>query len=60
MEKRFEKGQEIIKSLINGGFEAYFIGECVRNMIMEIPYSRIEITTNALPKDIEELLTLQK
>lgn len=60
MEKRFEKGQEIIKSLINGGFEAYFIGECVRNMIMEIPYSRIEITTNALPKDIEELFNFTK
>ena len=60
MEKKFEKGHEIIKTLINGGFEAYFIGECVRNTIMEIPFSQIEITTNALPEDIEEIFNFTK
>lgn len=60
MEKKFEKGREIIKTLINGGFEAYFIGECVRNTIMEIPFSQIEITTNALPEDIEEIFNFTK
>lgn len=43
----FTSGKEILKVLINNGFEAYFIGEAVRNTITNKPVTRIDITTSA-------------
>lgn len=60
MEKYIDKGKEIIKTLINGGYEAYFIGECVRNTIIGIPFKTIEITTNAIPSKISEIFNFTK
>lgn len=60
MEKRIEKGKEIIKTLINSGYEAYFIGEYVRNTIIGIPFETIEITTNAIPSKVAEIFSFAK
>lgn len=43
----------IVKTLQNKGFEAYFAGGCVRDMILGIPHDDIDIATNALPEQIE-------
>lgn len=40
-------GKKILKTLNNNGFEAYFIGEAVRNFILEKHISSVHITTNA-------------
>lgn len=40
-------GKELLKMLINNGFEAYFIGDVVRDTILEKEVTRIDITTIA-------------
>lgn len=60
MDKYLEKGKELIKLLINAGYEAYFIGQCVRNVIMEKENGVIEITTNATPGAILPTLSFAR
>ncbi len=43
----------IIKKLEKNGFEAYVVGGFVRNILMNIPPSDIDICTNALPSEIK-------
>lgn len=54
------KGKEILKILINNGYEAYFVGEVVRDTIMKLPYNEIEITTGATPEAIKEIFADMK
>ena len=49
------KGRELLKLLINNGFEGYFVGECVRNTIMNIDFSRADIVTNASIDDLKRI-----
>lgn len=55
-----EKGKEILKILINNGFEAYFIGAAARNSIMSLPIYEIEITTSATPSAIKGIFEFTK
>jgi poly(A) polymerase len=41
--------------LTDAGFEAWFVGGCVRNALMEVPVSDIDITTNARPDRVLDL-----
>ena len=41
-----------IKTIENHGFEAWFVGGCVRDMLLGRPFYDIDIATNALPEDI--------
>lgn len=47
MSEYISRGKELLKILINNGFEAYFIGEAVRNSILKKPVDSIDITTSA-------------
>ena len=47
--------QFIIETLNKNGFEAYLVGGCVRDMLMDIPPHDYDITTSAPP---EAILTL--
>lgn len=47
MNEYHSRGKEILKILINNGYEAYFVGEAVRNIILEKSIRKIEITTSA-------------
>ena len=47
--------QHILKILENAGHSAYFVGGCVRNSVLNIPVSDIDISTDATP---EETLSL--
>ena len=47
-----EYANRCIKSIINSGFEAYFVGGCVRDSILKREYEDIDIATSALPDDI--------
>ncbi len=51
----FLYGKEILKKLIENGFEAYFVGGVVRDKILELPIHDIDITTSALPSDIQRI-----
>ena len=47
--------QFIIDTLVKNGFEAYLVGGCVRDMLMDIPPHDYDITTSAPPKTIISL-----
>jgi poly(A) polymerase/tRNA nucleotidyltransferase (CCA-adding enzyme) len=43
---------EIVNKLQNSGFEAYLVGGCVRDLILERAPKDWDVTTNATPEDI--------
>lgn len=43
---------DILKTIENNGFEAYIVGGYVRDSILKIESSDVDIITNALPKDL--------
>lgn len=45
----------IIKTIESGGFEAFIVGGCVRDMLIGITPSDYDITTNALPTQIKSM-----
>ncbi len=45
----------ILKTLKNEGFEAYIVGGVVRNSMLNLPLTDTDITTNALPDEIERI-----
>lgn len=45
----------VISSLKRNGFEAYMVGGCVRDFLMEVDPNDWDITTNARPKDIQSV-----
>jgi tRNA nucleotidyltransferase (CCA-adding enzyme) len=60
MEDYLNKGKEILKILISNGYEAYFIGEAVRNTILNLPLREIEINTSATPEAIKGIFNFTK
>ena len=46
---------EIIKTLNSKGFEAYIVGGCVRDTLMQIPPKDWDIATSALPETVKKL-----
>lgn len=54
-----ENANLIIKALQNDGYEAYFVGGCVRDFLMNRPCNDFDITTSAKPLEIEEALDNQ-
>lgn len=60
MEDFLNKGKEILKILIGNGFEAYFVGEVVRNRVMQLPIDSIEINTSATPEAIKGIFDFTK
>lgn len=50
-----KKSSEILDILTGAGFEAYLVGGCVRDTVMNRPFHDTDITTNALPEQIIEV-----
>lgn len=48
----------VTEILIQGGFEAFLVGGCVRDLIMDKTPKDFDITTNAQPHEIIDLFTL--
>ncbi len=46
------EAQQVCAMLIKAEFQAYFVGGCVRNDLLGVPISDIDITTNALPDQV--------
>ncbi len=46
---------DIVKTLKEKGFEAYFVGGCVRDMVMEIEPADYDIATSARPEEVVDL-----
>lgn len=43
------------KLLIDAGFDAWFVGGCVRNALLGAPISDLDLSTNAHPEDVMRL-----
>ena len=50
-----EEVKNIIKKLQDGGFEAYVVGGCVRDLLRGIEPEDWDITTNAKPEEIQKI-----
>ena len=55
MDKYFENGIDILKKLHDSGYEAFFVGGYVRDMLLNIKSTDIDITTSALPEEVISL-----
>ncbi|MEY8441387.1 CCA tRNA nucleotidyltransferase [Lactobacillaceae bacterium 24-114] len=51
----FEPARPILKRIEDAGFEAYFVGGCVRDTILNDPIHDIDIATSAYPSEIKEI-----
>lgn len=50
-----KNGIEICKIIQDNGFQAYFVGGCIRDMKMNTEMKDVDITTNATPEEIQNL-----
>ncbi len=46
---------QVTKKLKDSGFEAYLVGGCVRDLLLNIEPTDWDITTNALPEQIQDI-----
>ncbi len=60
MKDYYEKGREIVKKLLDNGYQAFFVGGFVRDFLLGKVISDIDITTNALPKQVQSLFPKTK
>lgn len=51
----FKKGKEIIEILESHNHQAYFVGGCVRDLLLNRTIGDIDIATSALPEDIQQI-----
>lgn len=54
-EKIPEEILKVYKKMEENGFEVFFVGGCVRNLLMNIPVKDWDLTTSAKPEQISEL-----
>lgn len=47
--------KDILKTLAGGGFEAYVVGGCVRDLLLKKSPKDWDITTNASPEELQKL-----
>lgn len=52
MEKYYKNGIDVLKKLHNSGYEAFFVGGYIRDMLLGIKSTDIDITTSALPEEV--------
>ncbi|MBT2214245.1 CCA tRNA nucleotidyltransferase [Virgibacillus dakarensis] len=56
MEKNpFELAKPILKKLVDHGYQAFFVGGCVRDMLLDRPIGDVDIATSAQPHEVQEL-----
>ena len=52
---KFKGTIDILKIFNQKGYEAYFVGGCVRDYLLGEDFSDIDITTNALPDEVKKV-----
>lgn len=53
--KKFNSAVDVLEKFNKAGYEAYFVGGCVRDFLLGCEFSDIDITTNALPKEVKTI-----
>ena len=52
---KFKGAIDILKIFNKNGYEAYFVGGCVRDYLLGEEFSDIDITTNSLPEEVKKI-----
>lgn len=60
MNEAVKKGRQIIQTLHDHGYQAFFVGGFVRDYLLDITANDIDITTDALPQDVQSLFAKTK
>src|SRR3989344_4781657 len=56
MDKKIpDRVRDLYLKLENAGYEAYLVGGCVRNLLMDLPVTDWDLATNATPEKIQEI-----
>ena len=50
-----DASQRVCRMLTDAGHEAWFVGGCVRNALMNVPVSDLDLSTNARPQTVMKL-----
>lgn len=55
MDAKREQATEILVQLRRAGFQAYFVGGCVRDLVMGLQPKDYDVATDAVPEQVERL-----
>jgi len=53
--QEFTKAAPIIHTLNEAGYEAYFVGGAVRDLLLDLPIHDVDIATSAYPDEVQDL-----
>ena len=53
--QEFTKAAPIIHTLNEAGYEAYFVGGAVRDLLLDLPIHDVDIATSAYPAEVQAL-----
>ena len=56
-EPLFLEALPVMQQLIDAGYEAYFVGGSVRDMLLHKPISDVDIATSATPQEVKEIFS---
>ena len=56
-EPLFLEALPVMQQLVDSGYEAYFVGGSVRDMLLHKPISDVDIATSATPQEVKEIFT---
>lgn len=51
----FQAAIPILKQIEAAGFEAYFVGGCVRDVLLGLPIHDVDIATSAYPQEVKQI-----
>ena len=54
-EPLFLEALPVMQQLVDSGYEAYFVGGSVRDMLLHKPISDVDIATSATPQEVKEI-----
>jgi len=52
LHERFQQAENVMNTLMDHGFECYFVGGSVRDFLLNLPIRDVDIATNAKPEDM--------
>ncbi len=55
MNEMFKNALPVLKRLEDEGYRAYFVGGCVRDLLLDRPIKDIDIASSARPEDVQEI-----
>ena len=56
-EPLFLEALPVMQQLVDAGYEAYFVGGSVRDMLLPKPISDVDIATSATPQEVKEIFS---